>query len=177
MKILRIRINHQSHLLQVLEIQSQNHIHVIQESKRSKGFVMFLSPPSYFAEPQFTCFVAESNFLIVDGYIMITPANETFGNHVLSLLQEKAKEALLSLAQAVFIAQVCIKDECRGKGIGKALYEHVFIDMKRRDYKCIITEVDAKNMASLKFHQSLGFESVLKYSTDGREFCVIKKDL
>ena len=60
----------------------------------------------------------------------------------------------------LYIHDVVILDECRGKGYGKALIRELIEISKKRDYCKLTLEVREDNPAAQKVYRSLGFEDV-----------------
>ncbi len=58
----------------------------------------------------------------------------------------------------------------RGKGIGKLLLAPLIEASKKKDMHVIIASIDASNIASLRLHQSFGFEEVAHFKQVGYKF-------
>ena len=71
----------------------------------------------------------------------------------------------LGNAKYFVMGQVCIDKAYRGRSIFAGLYN----EMKKRMspfFEYIITEVDKRNIRSLRAHEKVGFKNVLEYSTE-----------
>lgn len=55
---------------------------------------------------------------------------------------------------------MALLEDYRGKGIGKALLEHLFNEAKQRGIKRLSLSVDPGNVAAVKLYQRFGFEDV-----------------
>ena len=58
----------------------------------------------------------------------------------------------------------------RGKGVGRALMIPLFERARALKKHVMIGGIDAENAASIKFHESLGFEKVSHFREVGRKF-------
>ena len=70
-----------------------------------------------------------------------------------------------SVENSVYVAA-----DQRGKGIGKLLLAPLIETAKKKDMHVIIASIDASNIASLKLHQSFGFEEVAHFKQVGYKF-------
>lgn len=57
-----------------------------------------------------------------------------------------------------------------GKGIGRALMEHLIAACRKSDYRVLIACITAGNEASNVLHEKLGFEQVSHFVKVGRKF-------
>jgi len=57
-----------------------------------------------------------------------------------------------------------------GRGVGKALYEHLIEELRKREFRCAIGAVALPNAASVALHESLGFERVGRFKEVGFKF-------
>jgi predicted GNAT superfamily acetyltransferase len=73
-----------------------------------------------------------------------------------------------------YIDRIVLGEGSRGKGLGKRLYEEVFVEAGRRGYPRVTCEVNLKpeNPASLAFHAALGFSDVGVQETKGGDVTV-----
>lgn len=58
----------------------------------------------------------------------------------------------------------------RGGGIGKALMAALIVDARERGLHVMLGAIDADNAASIRFHESFGFEVTGRLSQVGRKF-------
>ena len=65
---------------------------------------------------------------------------------------------------------VYVKENCRGKGIGKILLQPLIEAAKELKMHTIIASIDATNEASLRLHKSFGFEEVAHFKEVGYKF-------
>jgi len=65
---------------------------------------------------------------------------------------------------------VYVKNDCRGKGIGKLLLPPLIETAKQLKMHTIIAGIEASNEASIKLHRSFGFEEVAHFKEVGWKF-------
>ena len=61
-----------------------------------------------------------------------------------------------------YVDRVVVAASAHGQGLGRALYEGLFVEAKAAGYPCIVAEVNTvpPNPGSLSFHDKMGFEAV-----------------
>lgn len=62
---------------------------------------------------------------------------------------------------------IYLRDSVRGMGIGKTLYASLLIELKKQGVRNLLAGITVPNEASVKFHESLGFELVGTYRNVG----------
>ncbi|GJM19240.1 MAG: hypothetical phosphinothricin N-acetyltransferase [Phycisphaeraceae bacterium] len=62
---------------------------------------------------------------------------------------------------------VYIRDDARGRGIGRALYERLFPELERRGYRTVIAGMTMPNDASQRLHESMGMAHVGVFPRNG----------
>ncbi len=78
----------------------------------------------------------------------------------------KAREAYKnSVETSVYLSNVA-----RGRGIGKKLYDELLSILKQQGYHMIIGGISLPNEASVKLHESLGFQYVGAFKEVGHKF-------
>lgn len=55
---------------------------------------------------------------------------------------------------------IYIDSPARGKGVGKALYAHLFPELERRGFRCIVAGMTLPNPASERLHRAMGMTEV-----------------
>jgi phosphinothricin acetyltransferase len=65
---------------------------------------------------------------------------------------------------------VYVASEQREKGIGRLLLEPLIKSARANDLHAIIAGIDGSNAASIKLHQSFGFEEVAHFRQVGYKF-------
>lgn len=65
---------------------------------------------------------------------------------------------------------VYLHSNCKGKGIGKELYEALFQILKRQGFVNLYAGITLPNHASIKLHERMGFEQFATYHNVGYKF-------
>lgn len=92
------------------------------------------------------------------------------------IIQSMFKEigSILSEGESFMVmGQICVDKSYRGQGVFRGLYnamKHAVLP----EFNCIVTEVDATNQRSLNAHLAIGFKTIKKYHSDGREWYLIR---
>lgn len=72
--------------------------------------------------------------------------------------------------------QVCVDRAYRGRGLAAQLYRQVRRSLPA-PYEVCITEIAARNRASLASHENMGFQRILDYSDGQEDWVVVAWDL
>lgn len=81
-----------------------------------------------------------------------------------------------TLVDEAHITTIAVRPEARGRGLGRALMEHILADAARLGMSCATLEVRIGNVKAIQLYESLGFvnSGVRKnYYPDNREDAVI----
>lgn len=65
---------------------------------------------------------------------------------------------------------VHVRADCRGRGVGRQIVEHLMACAVRLDKHVMIAGVDAENIGSIRLHERLGFEVVGHFREVGFKF-------
>ena len=71
-------------------------------------------------------------------------------------MQRHPQDPVLCDVLSLYIDDLCVDENCRGKGIGKALYQAVYRYAKMRKCYNITLNVWACNESAVKFYQAMG---------------------
>lgn len=76
-----------------------------------------------------------------------------------------------------YVDRIVIRDRCRGRGLGEALYQRLFDDLDRPVVACEVN-LEPPNPGSLNFHQRLGFREVGQQATEGgrKRVCLLVRE-
>ena len=78
----------------------------------------------------------------------------------------------VTMDEFIVMGQVCIHKDFRKQGIFRKLYDHMLKEISP-GFKAIITEVDRKNTRSLEAHYAIGFRTLSRYNSDGKDWELI----
>ena len=71
------------------------------------------------------------------------------------IIDHKNDQSLMPY-KSVYIDDLCVEKDCRGKGVGKKLYEHVLSFAKSINAYNVTLNVWAGNDSALKFYEKIG---------------------
>ena len=65
---------------------------------------------------------------------------------------------------------VYVDDAARGKGVGRALYDALFEELRARSMHVVIAGISLPNAASVALHERMGMHKVAHFEQVGRKF-------
>ena len=74
------------------------------------------------------------------------------------ILKESRDDTVLTDYRSLYIDDLCVDENCRGKGIGKALYEQIVKYAKSIRCQSVTLNVWAFNESALGFYEALGMK-------------------
>ena len=77
--------------------------------------------------------------------------------HAFCIHKQEINDNILTDIKTLYIDDICVDENARGKHIGKMLYEYVLSYAKENDYYNITLNVWTCNPGAMKFYESLGF--------------------
>ena len=91
---------------------------------------------------------------------------------LISMFNQINKISSIDPESYVVMGQICIAKEYRGMGIFKGLYEKLKLELQGH-FRQIITEVATSNVRSIGAHNSIGFQSIHRYTSDEKTWELI----
>ncbi|NNJ89718.1 MAG: GNAT family N-acetyltransferase [Eudoraea sp.] len=168
------RVSNKEELEEILLLQKKNlRSQLAKDEIETEGFVTISHTADLLARMHEVCphIIAKDSGRVVGYALCMHP---DFSNEIpilLSMLQQ-LKEILPHENSFIIMGQICIDKPYRGQGVFRGLYKA----MKRSigtSYKLIVTEVDGRNTRSLNAHLAVGFTTIKKYQSDGRDWYLI----
>ena len=95
-----------------------------------------------------------------------TDESDTVMGYAFCIFQQHVGHNILTDVKTLYIDDLCVDEKQRGKGVGKALYDHVLMFAKENGCYNVTLNVWAGNDSALKFYQHQGL-TMQKY---GMEF-------
>ena len=65
---------------------------------------------------------------------------------------------------------IYLRRDCRGKGLGRRLYEQVEDSLRRQGYHVVYAVVTSANLDSCRFHEAMGYEKTAEFPRCGWKF-------
>ena len=78
--------------------------------------------------------------------------------HAFCVHKQEINNSVLTDIKTLYIDDICVDENNRGKHIGKMLYERVLEYAKEQDFYNITLNVWSCNPGAMKFYENLGFE-------------------
>lgn len=169
------RCSSEKELNEILQLQQDNLLTKVSDDEKEKeGFVTVEHTYDILKQMNDVCphIIAKHDNKVVGYALCMHP---TFADKI-AVLQPMFLEIEKQLSQdESFIAmgQICVSKAHRKKGIFRKLYS----EMKhhcQKDFKWIITEVDALNTRSMQAHTAVGFEEMCTYPSGNQDWKLIK---
>ncbi len=99
-------------------------------------------------------------------HILSTPETPVFvcvddGNvlgHAFCVYKQEVGNSVLTDIKTLYIDDICVDENMRGKHIGKMLYEHVLEYAKENGFYNITLNVWNCNPGAIRFYEAMGFE-------------------
>ncbi len=82
----------------------------------------------------------------------------SIAGHAFCIHKQVLGNAVLTDIKTLYIDDICVDENNRRKGVGKALYDHVIKYAKVNDYYNITLNVWTCNPSAMKFYESLGMK-------------------
>ncbi|MGB5378462.1 N-acetyltransferase family protein [Muriicola sp.] len=168
------RVSRQEELKEILVLQEQNLATNLTEKEIEKeGFVTVTHTLDLLSKMNMVCphIIAKDKGRVI-GYALCMHPDFSREIPVLLSMFEQIREVVPKEQLYMVMGQVCIDKAYRGKGIFRGLYK----TMKRSlnsSFELIVTEVDGRNQRSLNAHLAIGFNTIKKYQSDGRDWYLI----
>ena len=78
--------------------------------------------------------------------------------HAFCVRQQVVGDSVLTDVKTLYIDDICVDEACRGRGVGRALYEHVLAYARENGFHHVTLNVWCCNPGALKFYESLGMK-------------------
>lgn len=161
-----------AHLQGILQLQKENHKDHLPESvKNQEGFLTVKHTLELLEamNREIRHIIALDEDKVV-GYALSMPVSLRNRIPVLASMFEKLEDLNfngqpLKNSNFYIMGQVCVDREYRGKGMLTGLYQK-HRELYSRQFDYLITEVSANNPRSVRAHEKVGFETILKYRDD-----------
>lgn len=77
----------------------------------------------------------------------------------------------------IVMGQICIDKEYRKKGVFRGLYNYMKTEICKDNFDVIVTEIDVNNKVSLNAHQAIGFEQLIDYNFQGKNWRIVSLEV
>lgn len=164
-------------LKEILALQKRNLLqNLSKEEQEPQGFVTVEHSLEILIKMNKSCqhSIAKSNNKVIGYALSMT---KEFANNI-AVLKPMFKEIAKSTTNKNYIAmgQICIDKKYRGIGVFRGLYKFMQTDVCS-SYTAIITEIDTKNLRSLRAHKSVGFKKIKDYKADNKNWRIVSLEV
>lgn len=115
---------------------------------------LFKGPATKYNEEELKAIIEDAStpiFVCVD-------ENDTVLGHAFCIHKQEKENSVLTDIKTLYIDDICVNENCRGKHIGTMLYDHVLAYAKENGFYNVTLNVWTCNPGAMKFYESLGFE-------------------
>ncbi|MCR5195477.1 MAG: GNAT family N-acetyltransferase [Pseudobutyrivibrio sp.] len=88
--------------------------------------------------------------------VFVCEDNNTVVGHAFCIHKQVLNDSVLTDIKTLYIDDICVDENCRGKQIGKSLYDYVINYAKENDYYNVTLNVWSCNPGAMKFYQAMG---------------------
>ena len=85
-------------------------------------------------------------------------AEETVLGYAFCVWQQHLNNEILTDVKTLYIDDLCVDEACRGKHIGKSLYEYVLAYAKENNFYNVTLNVWSLNESAMKFYEACGLK-------------------
>jgi hypothetical protein len=154
-------------LQQIRTLQLQNSAqHISSEEKLQEGFVTVQHTVALLEQMNSACahIIAKDNDLVA-GFALVMLSRFRNEIKVLTPMFERIDSLLQKDQTYVVMGQICVAKNYRKQGLFRGLY-HFYKEQLQDEFTCLITEVAAINLRSMKAHETIGFKVIDTYKDD-----------
>ena len=114
---------------------------------------IFKGPATKYNEDQLEKIINESTTPV---FVCVDEDDRAIG-HAFCIHKQVKDDNVLTDIKTLYIDDICVDEEARGKHVGTALYEHVLNYAKEEGFYNVTLNVWSCNPQALKFYEALGF--------------------
>lgn len=90
-------------------------------------------------------------------FVGVDENNKVLG-YAFCVYQQHINDNVLTDIKTLYIDDICVDEEARGKHVGKRIYEHVISFAKENGFYNVTLNVWSLNPGAMKFYESLGLK-------------------
>ena len=117
--------------------------------------------PDIFKGPATKYNAEELKDILLDESTPVFVCEDALGNvvgHAFCIHKQVLGDSVLTDIRTLYIDDICVDEACRGKGVGKALYDHVVRYAKENSFYNITLNVWTCNLGAMKFYETMGLK-------------------
>lgn len=113
---------------------------------------LFKGPATKYNENQLEDIIADDTTPV----FVCTDEDDRVMGHAFCIHRQIVGDNVLTDVRTLYIDDICVDEQARGKHVGKTLYEHVIDYAKKEDFYNVTLNVWSCNPPALKFYESMG---------------------
>ena len=117
--------------------------------------------PDIFKGPATKYNAAELKDIIADDttpvFVCVNEAGEVMG-HAFCIHQQHVGNSVLTDIKTLYIDDICVDENFRKRGVGKALYDHVIAYAREKKFYNVTLNVWSCNPGAYRFYESMGLK-------------------
>lgn len=90
-------------------------------------------------------------------FVCVDEADKVLG-HAFTIHKQIVGDSVLTDIRTLYIDDICVDEAARGKGVGKALYEHVVAYARAQGFYNVTLNVWSCNPGAQKFYETMGLK-------------------
>ena len=114
---------------------------------------IFKGPATKYNEEQLEKIISDSTTPV---FVCVDEDDRAIG-HAFCIHKQVKEDSVLTDIKTLYIDDICVDEEARGKHVGTALYEHVIDYAKKEGFYNVTLNVWSCNPGAVKFYEALGF--------------------
>ena len=113
---------------------------------------IFKGPATKYSEEELKDLIKDDSSPI---FVCVDKQNHVLG-HAFCIHKQILGDSVLTDIRTLYIDDICVDEECRGQGVGKALYDHVISYARENKFYNVTLNVWSCNPGAQKFYEALG---------------------
>ena len=114
---------------------------------------IFKGPATKYDEEELKSIISSSTTPV---FVCVDEEDNVLG-HAFCIHKQEVDNSVMTDIKTLYIDDICVDEKCRGKHVGKMLYDYVLEYAKKIGFYNITLNVWTCNPGAMKFYESLGF--------------------
>ncbi|MCR5144166.1 MAG: GNAT family N-acetyltransferase [Lachnospiraceae bacterium] len=145
--ICEVRIAKEKDIDRILELLVQ--VNMVHHNGRPD---IFKGPATKYSREELITIISNSNtpvFVCVD-------ENDYVMGHGFCIKKQVLNDSILTDIKTLYIDDICVAEDSRGKGVGTAIYNHIVMYAKKNNFYNLTLNVWSCNPGAYKFYENMG---------------------
>ena len=115
---------------------------------------IFKGPATKYNDSELKDIISNDNTPV---FVCVSEAGEVMG-HAFCIHQQHVGNSVLTDIKTLYIDDICVDENFRKRGVGKALYDHVIAYAREKGFYNVTLNVWSCNPGALKFYETMGLK-------------------